>query len=142
MYREYCGAAPQREVFDLKDRLQKTLTILLAVGIAIVFSAFLLMYVRPMKDVVLDLSLVARGEVASSDNVDEMGWEVFTREGDVITHLEPAGGGHYLGIELGQTLYLSRVLNEELDNPTLQLGAAERTFSVWLDDQLIYTDRP
>ena len=37
---------------------------------------------------------------------------------------------------------MSRVMSEELDGPTLQIGTAEQTFAVWLDDVLLYSDRP
>ena len=70
------------------------------------------------------------------------GWTVYTQEGDARTELTPNGYGGYAGLELGQTFYLSRVLEEELDSPTLSLDPVEWQFSVWLDDTLIYTDCP
>lgn len=97
-----------------------------------------------MEDISLDLSLVPQedGMVMDPENFDNKGWSVYTQEGDLRTELTPNGFGGYSGLELGQTFYFSRVLDEELDSPTLQLGAVEWRFSVWLNDDLIYTDCP
>ena len=64
--------------------------------------------------------------------------------GDTVTKLGPDGFGGYTGIALGQTIYFSRVLSEEMDDPTLQLDGeySEFTFAVFLDGELIYTDCP
>ena len=105
------------------------------------YCSILTMYVRPMEDLSLDLSLLL-ADNASPEDFDEKGWTVFTQEGNTVTTLTPDGIGGYTGIELGQTLYFSRVLVEELDNPTLKLGIVDRNFSVFLDGELIYTDCP
>ena len=44
--------------------------------------------------------------------------------------------------ELGQTFYLSRVLSEEVDGPTLRLDTANSAVSVFLDGAVLYTDCP
>lgn len=60
-----------------------------------------------------------------------------------MTELTPDGFGDFLGpVEPGQTFYFSRIMDEELDAPTLRLGRANRTFAVFLDGDLLYTDRP
>ena len=46
------------------------------------------------------------------------------------------------GPELIRTIYLSRLLAEELDSPTLQIGAFSKTYVVWLDDEVLYIDFP
>lgn len=74
---------------------------------------------------------------------DQKGWTVFTQEGDAVTELVPDGFGGFSGLsEPGQTFYFSRVIEEDLDSPTLYLDAADRTFAVFLDGTLLYTDCP
>ena len=34
------------------------------------------------------------------------------------------------------------MLVEELDSPTLQIGAFSKTYVVWLDDEVLYIDFP
>lgn len=98
-------------------------------------------YAQPMPDISLDLSLVPQEDsmVLDPENFDSKGWSVYTQEGDLRTELIPNGFGGHTGMALGQTFYCSRVLEEALDSP-LQLDAVEQQFSVWLDDDLIYTD--
>ena len=128
----------------MKDKLQKILLVAIALAIFIGFAGVLTIYWQPMEDVSLDLSLVPQedGMVLGPENFDGKGWTVFTQEGETRTELTPDGFGGYSGLELGQTFYLSRVLDQELDSPTLQLDAVEWCFAVWLDDDLIYADRP
>lgn len=125
-------------------QLIKTYTpILLAFLLCILFGVALLLYSRPMKDVSYDLSLISKSAAASSaEAFDEKGWTVYLQEGDSVTYLESDGRGFYLGLDLGQTFYFSRVLTEEMDNPTLQLGTDSRTFVVFLEEEVIYTDWP
>ena len=128
----------------MRNRIQRYTPMMIALLMALFCSAFLMIYVSPMKDVSLDLSLAPQEDalVLDPEDFDSKGWSVYTQEGEVRTELTPNGYGGYSGLELGQTFYMSRVLDEELDSPTLQLGAAEWQFSVWLDDVLIYTDCP
>lgn len=101
-------------------------------------------YFYPMEDSVYDLSLGWEGEAVPEDWVyDQKGWRVFVQEGDESRDLEPDEFGGFSGLDSpDQTLYFSRVMEEDLDSPTLRLGAADRTFSVFLDGALIYTDCP
>ena len=126
----------------MKQVLKKNLPVLLTLILIVIFGAVLLMYTHPMQDMTLDLSLIDKNGAAATETFDEKDWVVYVQEGDERTLLENNGRGFYLGIELGQTLYLSRVLEEDLEAPTLQIGTAERTFTVWLDDEVIYTDYP
>ena len=128
----------------MRDRTQAYIPVILALVLGIVCAFCLMVYASPMEDVSLDLSLVSQEHavVLAPENFDNKGWTVYTREGGTVTELTPDGLGGYTGLELGQTFYYSRVMSEELDSPTLQLGAVEYTFSVWLDDVLIYTDCP
>lgn len=128
----------------MKQNISKILAGVLCVAILIGFGAVLSSYARPMKNVSLNLSLTPEGEAIEPEAFDDKGWTVYTREGDTVTELEPDGFGGYLGSELGQTIYFSRVLSEELDDPTLQLDGeySEFTFSVFLDGELLYTDYP
>lgn len=126
--------------------MNKKFPLILYIGIAVMltvfFGAVLLSYAQPMEDLTLDLSLVNHTGHTTAVSDDEKGWEVYTREGDVITELEYNGHGSYSGLELSQTIYLSRVIEEELDAPTLQIGAFSKTYVIWLDDEVIYTDFP
>lgn len=127
--------------------MKKTITVLMiffSAMLLLLFSAALITYAIPMKDASLDLSLSLQEDMLEYDPADyeSKGWTVYTQEGATRTELEADGFGRFFGIELGQTFYFSRVLSEELDSPTLQIGAVENTYSVWLDEQLLYTDHP
>lgn len=128
----------------MKKRIQRLVSPFLALTLSVLCACVFTIYVKPMEDVSFDLSLIPQEDrlVADPEQFDDKGWTVYTQEGEIKTELIPDGFGGYTGLELGQTFYLSRVLDEELDNPTLQLGTAEWNFSVWLDDNLIYTDCP
>ena len=97
-----------------------------------------------MKNVSLDLSVTVEEGVFDykPQDFDYKGWTFYTKEGTAVTQLESDGYGGFLGVELGQTFYYSRVLSEDLDNPVLQLDSGNRNFAVWLDDALIYSDCP
>lgn len=118
--------------------------LMIALILAFFCTCILLIYVSPMEDVSLDLSLIPQEDSLDydPDQFDSKGWTVYIQEGRTRTALVPNGFGGYTGLELGQTFYFSRVMSEELDSPTIQLGTVERQFSVWLDDTLIYTDCP
>lgn len=119
------------------------LTVSLVLAICIVFGAVLMMYAPPMEDISLDLSLSTQEELLDAPaEYDEKGWTVYTQNGETRTPLTPDGFGGYTGLELGQTFYFSRVMTEDLNSPTLQLAVIGRSFAVWLDDALIYTDCP
>ena len=117
---------------------------LLALVLCAVSGGLLLACMEPMEDQVYDLSLTWEGEAVPEGWVyDQKGWTVFLQEGETVTELTPDGFGDFLGpVEPGQTFYFSRIMDEELDAPTLRLGRANRTFAVFLDGDLLYTDRP
>ncbi len=116
--------------------------VILTLMLCAVFGKVLMTYCRPMENTVYDLSLDWAAEAIPDDWVyDQKGWTVFTQEGDAVTELDPDGFGGFYGLdEPGQTFYFSRIIEEELDSPTLRLSAAEQTFSVFLDGTLVYTD--
>ncbi len=119
----------------------KKLKIIIAAAIGLIFWFCLLLYMKPMEDLSLNLSLgLADGQAL--EDYDSKGWQVYTQEGDIVTELEPDGIGGFSGLELGQTYYCSRILEEDLDSPTLQIAPVDRSFAVWLDNDLIYTDCP
>ena len=125
----------------MKKKIRKYLTAPLALFLCLLFSAILMMYASPMEDVSLNLSLMVEDSLDYNPaDFDNKGWDVYIQEGNTKTELIPDGLGGYSGLELGQTFYFSRVMTENLDAPTLQLGTVNRTFSVWLNDTLIYTD--
>lgn len=126
----------------MKTKIKMFLTALSCFVLCLVFGAALIMYTHPMEELSLDLSLAPQTDSPHPEDFDEKGWRVYTQEGDAITELTPDGVGGYLGAEPGQTFYFSRVMEEALDSPTIQLGTANRNFSVFLDGDLIYTDCP
>lgn len=126
----------------MKNNIYKWLSILTALVLTIAFGLVLTMYVTPMENVSLDLSLPVGDTLEAPTEFDSKGWTVFIQEGDVRTELQNDGFGGYTGLEPGQTFYYSRVMEEDLDSPTLQISAPECTVAVWLDDMLIYTDHP
>lgn len=115
---------------------------IVAIILSITFGTFLSIYLKPTKNVSLNLSLTSEDEGHVSEEYDNKGWTVYTQSHTDKTELIPNGFGGYTGIELGQTFYYSRVLEEELDNPTLQINVSIFTIAVFLDDTLIYTDCP
>lgn len=97
-------------------------------------------YSHPMEDVSYDLSLLPED---GQEWEGPKGWTIFKSDKGNNTELTPDGWGGYSGLDYaGQTFYFSRTLTEELDSPTLQIGAVNRTVSVFLDDTLIYSDCP
>ena len=116
----------------------------LTLTLCVVFGGLLWKCMRPMEDQVYDLSLTWEGEAVPEGWVyDQKGWTVFLQEGETVTELTPDGFGDFLGpVEPGQTFYFSRVMEEKLDAPTLRLDRANRTFAVFLDGDLLYTDCP
>ncbi len=128
----------------MKENLLRGLRVAMALLLAVLCVWFLLIYIHPMDDISLDLSLFSNEDLLLPDpgEFDSKGWTVYTQEGETRTELTPNGLGGYTGLELGQTFYFSRQLSEDLDSPTLQIHPIECRFSIWLDDDLIYTDCP
>ena len=97
-------------------------------------------YTRPMEDRSYNLSLLPED---GQEWEGTKGWTVYTMENGVTQPLVPDNCGGYSGLSYpGQTVYLSRKMTEELDSPTLHIGAVNRSISVFLDDTLVYTDCP
>lgn len=128
----------------MKPKLHLWLGIAVSLLLCIVFMYVFIIYSQPMDNDAYNLSVVvALNEVEVYDTCEELGWSVYTQDGDTVTPLTFDGWGCFEGLaELGQTFYFSRVMQEELDAPTIQLGTANRNFSVFLDGVLIYTDCP
>lgn len=126
----------------MKKRWRFAAAAVLTLVLFAVSGTLLLKCMKPMEDRAYDLSLVWAGEAMPEDWVyDQKGWTVFTQEGETVTGLAPDGSGGFSGpVEPGQTFYFSRVLVEDLDSPILRLGTADRTFAVFLDGALLYTD--
>ena len=129
-------------------RLIKRRFIIMAIVMAALCAAFgaaLGVFWDPMSDRIYDLSMQYwEGEAVPEDWVyDQKGWTVFTQEGDKRRELESNGWGGFSALQYpGQTVYFSRTMTEDLDSPSLRLDGGNRTFSVFLDDSLIYTDCP
>lgn len=127
----------------MKKNIIRILTITVCLMICAVFTGVLLAYTRPMEDKIYNLSLTWENSEAVPDDwvYDQKGWSVFTQEGDTVTELVPDGYGGFSGLSYpGQTFYFSRTMTEDLDAPTLRLGAVSRGVAVFLDGKLLYTD--
>lgn len=124
----------------MKKIFKLSIAVLLAVLLFIPSVFFISYYTKPMEDVSYNLSLIPEDGQEWKGN---KGWTVFKEEGGTRTELVSDGFGGYQGLDrLGQTFYYSRKLKEKLDSPTLQIGAVNRTVSIFLDDTMIYTDCP
>lgn len=64
----------------MKNRIQKIVSIVIALALIIGFAGVLMMYREPMKDVSLDLSLVPQMDGMDIDpgKFDSKGWTVYT----------------------------------------------------------------
>lgn len=126
------------------ERIRRYGSWVLSLILAVFCACILCIYVSPMEDLSLDLSLMVEEGFADIDpaNFDSKGWTVYTQEGSTKTELTPNGFGGYTGLELGQTFYFSRLMTEDLDSPTLQISTAEWNFVVFLDGEVIYSDYP
>ncbi len=104
-----------------------------------VFAVFY--YTQPMEDVSCRLFwLVDDGD---EDWKGGDGWTVYAEETGKQTLLTSEGNGCYSGLSYsGQTFYYSKKLTEESDSPMLKIDAVNRTVSVFLDGEMIYTDCP
>lgn len=128
----------------MKKHFTLVLSGIIVLAMAVVFAVFFSTYAQPLKNESHDLSLVyAITEIDSIDRSAELGWSVYTCEGDVVTPLTYDGLGCYDGLQyLGQTFYYSRVMTESIQSPSLSLDSINRNYSVFLDGTLIYTDCP
>lgn len=124
----------------MKRIAKQTAVILLSLLLFLPALTAVFYYTNPMEDVSYPLfTLVNDGEEWGGAN----GWQVYTNEKGTIQELISDGTGGYFGsIRPGQTFYYSRRLTEAAESPTLKIGAANRTVSVFLDHTLIYTDCP
>lgn len=98
-------------------------------------------YTQPMEDV--SYRLFWLGDDGEDDWNGGDGWTVYTEEAGNRTLLPAEGVGGYSGLSYsGQTFYYSKELTEESDSPMLKIDAVNRTVSVFLDGEMIYTDCP
>lgn len=104
-------------------------------------AAAIFYYTSPMEDVSYNLSVIM--EDGQEKWQGDMGWTVYTNDKGTQKELHPDGMGGYTGLDYpGQTFYFSRKLTEKMDDPTLKVGVANRSISIFLDDDLLYTDCP
>lgn len=117
------------------------IALLLSVLLCIPSVWAILYYTKPTEDVSYDLSVL--GNEDGEEWEGDKGWRIYTNEEGMITELTPDGYGGYSGADYpGQTFYLSRELTDEMDDPMLEIEVANQTVSVFLDDNLLYTDCP
>lgn len=117
----------------MKQLWKVILALFFSVLICIPSAFAIFYYTQPMKDV--SYEFFSLGE--------DTGWTVFTDEKGNQTHLASDGYGGYLGLSYsGQTIYYSKNMTEKLDDPMLKIFVVNRTVSVFLDGNVIYTDCP
>lgn len=125
----------------MKQMIRRLLPVAAAIVLGMAFASVLLCYTRTMEAQVYDLSVIAPD--GATEWQGDMGWRFYSKEAGRETELVPDGWGGYSGLSYpGQTFYYSRVLNETLDSPKLQIGAVNRNIAVFLDEELVYTDCP
>ena len=122
----------------------KYIKTLIAITISIVTVCtaltILMIYSHSMDDTSYNLSLLADD---GQEATEEKGWSVYINNNGNIKGLTPDGIGGYTGLDYaGQTFYFSRIMSESVDDPMLRIGVVNRTVSVFLDGNLIYTDCP
>lgn len=124
----------------MKQAKKIAAALLLVILIGIPSTAAIFYYTKPMDDASYNLSILADD---GQEWEGPKGWTVYTNEAGEVKELISDGSGGYLGLDKpGQTFYYSRRLTEKLDSPTLQIGAVNRSISVFLDDTMLYTDCP
>lgn len=115
--------------------------VFLAVLLCIPAAFAVFYYTQPMADVSYELFRFADDGEEYWNGGD--GWVVYTEEAGKKTELVSDGTGGYSGLSYsGQTFYYSKELTEESDSPMLKIGVVNRTISVFLDGEMIYTDCP
>lgn len=125
---------------EMRTFLKVIFAVMLSILLCIPAARIIFYFTQPMEDVSYNLSLIP-GDGQEWEG--EKGWTVYTEEKGKKTPLISDGSGGYSGLAyLGQTFYYSRELTEKLDSPTLRIGVVDRTVSVFLDEELIYTDCP
>lgn len=122
--------------------MKKYLTLLVAVALVLLFLPILLLYALPTSDKTYSLSSDADGTTSTQTSDTE--WTLCTADNDArMVPLTANTLGGYTGLNFpGQTIYCSRTLDEELDRLILQIDATNCAISVFLDDELLYTDCP
>lgn len=116
------------------------LSVLFSLILCAVSATAVFYYTQPMEDKSYNLSLIPND---GEEWQGEKGWTVFSDEKGKQKNLVPDKFGGYNGLDYaGQTFYYSREMTEQLDSPTLRIGVANRSVSIFLDDTLIYTDCP
>lgn len=124
----------------MKRNITLGLAATFGIVLCVLFGGILLRYTRPMPDTLCDLSMSWEGEALPDNWVyDQKGWRVFSADGP----LSPDGFGSFFGpIQPEQTFFFSRVLSENMGDPTLRIDAYENSIAVFLDDILLYSDHP
>lgn len=133
--------------YTLKPIFYKLFSGIVFIVLFVGFGYVLTIYTKPIENHIYDLSPIStQGDETTLDTLtpfDDHGWTIYTKENETISEIKPDEKNRLIGLSyLGQTFYYSRILTEELDSPTLQIGVANRTIAVFLDEQLIYTDCP
>lgn len=125
----------------MKKNIPKIFAAIVVLILSVTFTILLFSYAKPMKNQSYDLSVFM--EDGGTWDKDTKGWTVFTQEGETRKLLTPNDFASYVGFDYaGQTFYYSRTLSELLDSPALKVNVANRNISVFLDDELLYTDCP
>lgn len=109
----------------------------------LLFLPTVLLYTRPAQALSISYqSLPLEAEGGYVQDMREI-WEVFLQTGEERTVLVPDQHMQYTGLDYnGQTFYYSTVIEGELPNAILVIGASDYGVSVFLDEELLYTNAP
>lgn len=109
----------------------------------LLFLPIVLLYTRPAQALSISYqSLPLEAEGGYIQDMREI-WEVFLQTGETRTVLVPDQHMQYTGLDYnGQTFYYSAVIEQELPNAILVIGAGGYGISVFLDEELLYTTAP
>ncbi len=100
---------------------------------AVISCHLLFVYLFPLSGEYKNISVIEPG--------NEQEWELYTNEQGTIKSLSTADGYSYKGLDYeGQTYYMSRKIQENYSDIILEIDAVTSQISIFLDEDLLYTD--
>lgn len=113
------------------------IAICLSLIIAVPATLAVFCYNQPMEE--LSFDFLSYEEEYEDDN----SWKVYENQQGRENELNSDGYSGYTGADSStQTIYFSKKLPQKLDAPMLEIGTANRSISIFLDNHLIYSDFP
>lgn len=111
--------------------------------LCLLFLPIVLLYTRPAQELSISYRSLPLGPEGGYTLETKEIWEVFLQTGEERTVLAPDQYMQYTGLDYnGQTFYYSALIEQELPNAILVIGAGGYGISVFLDEALLYTNAP